>query len=222
MDKPETVWKWSVRTWKERHDQGYFPNSKQHAGWKIYDELPEWFNRFVRPTREDTALEIGAGYGQWMIPLSPQVRSVDGFDIHPIPIQKGRQLFREHGIENANLVLGDGISIPFYGRWFSLIYSISVFQHLPRPMVRNYIHETERVLAPGGRVAHFFRNADDVGPHPKPADDITVGHTGDFSVGWTPDQVAAAAEGFPWWTSVLNLGLHLVLLAWKREAPADG
>ena len=208
----ETAEQWSVRTWKARHDVGYFPTSEQHAGWRVYEAMPDWFMRWARPEPQDSALEIGCGYGEWMIPLAPYARRLAGIDIHPEPIAKARELFAERGIENCEVRVSDGLSIPFSGP-FSLVYSISVFQHLPRSIVRGYIEETTRVLGAGGRALHHFRNADTVGPYPPLAEDIAANHTGDFSCGWTADQVRCAGNDAGLNVEVHDIGLFLVMVA---------
>ncbi len=85
--------------------------------------------------------------------------------------------------------LGDGLTIPQPAASYSLVYSISVFQHMPRAIVYGYLREAARVMRPGGRALFHFRHADGDGPY---SEDITDNHTGDFSVGWSLEEAAAA------------------------------
>lgn len=208
---PETAEQWSLRTWKARHAAGYFPRSEQHAGWRVYDTPPEWLMDLGKPMRDDVVLEVGCGYGEWMIPLAPHVREVSGIDIHEEPIRKAGELFEQRGIRNAQVSVTDGRGLPFPSESFSLVYSISVFQHLPRSIVQGYLHETTRVLRPGGRCLHHFRNADNIGPYPPLADDIVANHTGDFSVGWTAAEVERAGEEAGLAVEIHDIGLFLVM-----------
>jgi ubiquinone/menaquinone biosynthesis C-methylase UbiE len=207
--------KWSLESWKQRHEAGYFPNSVQHRDWLIYDAPPEWLVKLGCPVPSDDVLEVGCGYGEWMIPLSPMVKSVCGFDIHPSVIDMAGRKFAKHGASNCSAVVNDGLTIPYEDGRFDLVYSISVFQHLPRAIVHGYIAEIARVLKPNGRALMHFRNADNVGPYPPLADDIAANHTGDFSVGWTADQVREAClESFNA-VNVFDIGLFLVARAWN-------
>lgn len=207
---------WSLRTWKDRHNKGYFPRSEEHANWLVYDAMLPWFIEFANPTITDTALEIGCGYGQWMIPLSKHVAHVSGFDIHPVPVAKAIEKFSEHQVFNASVGLGFGDKIAYANDSFSLVYSISVFQHLPRLMVGSYLAETLRVLKQGGRCLHHFRNMNNVGPYPTPAKDIVIDHKGDFSCGWTAKEVADAAINAGLKNvNVIDIGLFLLLQATK-------
>lgn len=212
----ETPTQWSLRTWKARHEQGYFPNSEEHREWKVYDAIPEWLAKYGRFTSGDTVLEIGCGYGEWMIPLSPIVKRVVGVDVHPSPLTKGESLCSELRVENVFFDLSDGVSLTFEDDQFSRVYSISVFQHLPRSIVCGYLKESVRVVTGDGLILHHFRNADNVGPYPPLAKDISVNHTGDFSVGWTKSEIEdAAVEAGMKDISVIDLGMFLLLVGNK-------
>lgn len=213
----ETPVQWSLRTWKQRHEEGYFPNSEQHQNWKVYEAIPDWLADVI-PTLGFPlhALEIGCGYGEWMIPLAKSVTRVDGIDIHPSLVNKGGDLFSYHRVKNAWIWLTDGLSIPFPDACFDLVYSISVFQHLPREIVRGYLRESARVVRPQGRVAFHFRDADDVGDYPPLAEDITANHKGDFSCGWTASQIMEAAEEAGLTGELIKLPLFLVFVGGKK------
>lgn len=198
--------------WKGRHDIGYFPTMEPHLNWRVYPCMPDWFLEHARPDG-DIALEIGCGYGQWIVPLSRLVCFVAGIDVHPILQIKANEKFVEAGVTNAQFLLGDGLSIPTEDNCFNLVYSISVFQHMPRETVRSYLAETHRVLVPGGRTIMHFRAADGKGSY---ADDISVGHKGDWSVGWTREQVQEAGEGAGLTNcEVIDLGDVLLLKSYK-------
>lgn len=213
----ENAEEWSVRTWKQRHEKGYFPNSKEHRGWKVYEHVPEWLASRIH--REDTVLDLGCGYAQWLIPLVKICKPAKacGVDIHPTPLTKGRSLLMGYGIGDVELLLGDGLAIPYPDRFFDKVYSISVFQHLPRSIVSRYMSETDRVLKSGGLAMHHFRNADNVGPFPTPAQDIVADHSGDFSVGWTEAQIRQEAEKVGWECEIVpdSNGLCLVMIGKK-------
>lgn len=206
----EPVIDWSLTSWKDRHKNGYFPNSEQHRNWKVYTHIPTWLESEINP--DDVCLEIGCGYGQWMIPLSPMVTTVWGIDIHETPIAVANQKFVEHKVENnCYASVSDGTSIPFPDGSFTLVYSISVFQHLPRVMVDNYIKQMKRVLQPGGRFLHMFRSSENLGHHPQPATDIEVNHTGDFSVGWSEAEILQLGEKHGLNVEVVNSGIFPVM-----------
>lgn len=194
----ESVTEYSLRTWKERHEQGYFPRSEQHGNWKLYEEFYPPFQASVR--FGGVALEIGCGYGEWMVALANQVTYVTGVDIHESLVTKAEELFKCHEIYNASVIKTDGLTLPFGDDSFSFVYSISTFQHLPRSIVAGYLAEAFRVLSAGGTVAFHFRSSRNwqQANLPQPAKDIEINHTGDFSVGWSRREVkhACSAAGF--------------------------
>lgn len=189
----------AIDWWKHRHDIGYFPTMEQHLNWKVYEAMPEWFINAAKPTkdrdeaslklRDDIALEIGCGYGAWMVPLSRLVKSVDGVDIHRSLIDKAYEKFMEHNVKNARVWLGDGLTIPYVDSSFTLVYSMAVFYHVPRAITNLYLRETVRVLNPGGRCLHTFLSADQEGT----VQDIVEGQGGEWSVGWSADEVRRSA-----------------------------
>jgi SAM-dependent methyltransferase len=179
----------AINWWTDRHDRGYFPTMDQHRDWCVYSEPPSYLVEHVAPTRDDDVLEVGCGYGQWMHPIAPLVRSIVGVDIHPTLMDKAKEKLADR--PNAQTLLCDGLTLPFPDASFSLTYCISVFQHMPRSIVHGYFREIARVLKPGGRTLLHFRFADGVGEY---SQDIVQDHKGDWSVGWTEDEAIAAGE----------------------------
>jgi len=206
----------AVRSWQELHERGYFQRHRLHRDWRVYNAMPQWFMDLAKPTPEDDALEIGCGYGQWMIPLAPLVDSVTGIDIHEAPLAKARELFRARRLSTAKVFLCDGLSTGFSPRTFSLVYSISVMQHIPREIVRRYISEAAHLLIPGGRGLFHFRLADG---RPGYVHDIDVSLIKEQSVGWTKEEIVKLAEraGIP--STVTKIDPQSAILVLK--APID-
>jgi SAM-dependent methyltransferase len=204
---------YAIDWWKNRHSKSYFPQMDEHRDWKIYDTMEPWFNRHMKPKITDECLEIGCGYGQRMIPLSRVTKSVDGIDIHETLLSKANELFDAHGAKNCSMTVLDGKSLP--DKLYDLVYSISVFQHMPRATVRRYYQETARVLKPDGRAGFHFRAANGKGPY---SNDITVNHHGDWSVGWTKDEIVAAGEAVGLKTEIIDLDTFYFVV--HRKVPS--
>lgn len=192
----EAAENYAIEWWKNRHKVGYFPKMDQHRDWRIYDAMPSWFVEHAQPKAVDHCLEIGCGYGEWMIPLSRTVRAVNGFDIHPSILEKAREKFVEYGVENCRVEEGNGLDIPVMtigagNHGYDLVYSISVFQHMPRSIVCRYMRAAREVLSLSGRVLFHFRFAGGGGTW---SEDIVENHRRDWSVGWTVDQIRDAAR----------------------------
>ena len=95
-------------------------------------------------------LEYGCGVGRLMVPLSRSFGEIRGIDISDEMVRIGR----ERGAGRADLhfhVLEDG-KLPFPDGSFDLVYSLHVFQHMPRPALRAILPELARVLRPNGRL----------------------------------------------------------------------
>ena len=95
------------------------------------------------------ALEIGCGMGRTVTALAEHFEHVDGIDIAPTMVERGR----ERGLPaNVRLAVtpGDG-TIDHGDGEFDLVFSHLVLQHVPgEEVVARYLAETARVLRPGG------------------------------------------------------------------------
>lgn len=105
----------------------------------------------VEPT--DRVLEIGCGVARIGRELAPLCAEWHGSDISGNMVEFARA--RTEGVPNIFLheLPEPNLSI-FNDAYFDCVYSTIVFMHLDKAEVFNYMRETYRVLAPGGR-AYF-------------------------------------------------------------------
>lgn len=103
----------------------------------------------VTLTPDAHALEIGCGVGRLMRPLANRLAQVNGVDIAPGMIEKGRHLLAD--LPNARFETTDGSLAMFADNSLDYVYSFVVFQHIPsKRAIARYIRESARVLKPGG------------------------------------------------------------------------
>ena len=178
----------SIIGWKWRHRDGYFGKHRLHQGFPVYDHLPECLVRGMGCVSGDlfpveAALELGCGYGAWMREVAPYCGFLTGIDIDPGAISEGIPE------SNTEFRVYDGKWIPFEDGTLDLVYSVSVFQHLPRVLVKALWKESVRVLCPGGVFIFQIRDAagkswvKDIGPT-----------RSEQSVGWTKEEILEAWE----------------------------
>jgi SAM-dependent methyltransferase len=115
------------------------------------DEAP------VQPVGKALAVEIGCGLGRVCLALRERFDRVVGYDIAPEMLRQAAELVKDEKIE---LRLTDGASLPdLADRSADLVLTFTVFQHIPDvEVVKAYIHEAGRVLAPGGVFAFQWNN----------------------------------------------------------------
>lgn len=95
-----------------------------------------------------TALQIGCGIGRIELHLYKKVRLCYGIDISPSMIEKATE---NVPAANVSFICSDNLAaVPV--KDLNLIYSIFVFQHLPRTETRRYIEQSYAKLAFGGRL----------------------------------------------------------------------
>jgi SAM-dependent methyltransferase len=124
----------------------------------------------LRP--EHRVLDIGSGIGNLAVGLIGYLRGTyDGIEVHKEAVTWCRRAitprhptFRFHHADVANSAYNpNGRStaaayrFPFPDRSFDVIFLASVYTHLLPSDAANYVHETARLLAPGGVcVASYF------------------------------------------------------------------
>lgn len=93
--------------------------------------------------RWGSALELGCGTGRLLKPLAPKFKTLHGADISGEMIEKAKQ--EAPGVAYHLL---QGTKLPVDA--LDVVYCHSVFHHVPRAVMREYIAEVRRALAPGG------------------------------------------------------------------------
>jgi ubiquinone/menaquinone biosynthesis C-methylase UbiE len=116
-----------------------------YAAWK--ESLVE---TFITPgARDARVLEIAPGYGRWTEHLLRVARTVDVADINISCLDSCRKRFPEH--QNIAYHLTDGRSLDFAApSSIGFLWSFDSFVHMDPDVIRAYLREVGRVLAPAG------------------------------------------------------------------------
>jgi ubiquinone/menaquinone biosynthesis C-methylase UbiE len=94
-------------------------------------------------------LEIGCGIGRVLQHLTSRCREVHGVDISAEMVKRGQE--RLAHLLNVHFHHGNGYDLELFGdASFDVCYCAFAFQHMPKPIVFNYLLEIHRVLRPGG------------------------------------------------------------------------
>ena len=102
----------------------------------------------------DRVIDLGCGSGRIMVWNHDTGAWMVGVDVAPY--------FAHEAIEQSDLVLGDLRRLPFPDGSFTKAWSLDVFEHLSKEALEGFLHETARVMAPGGAVfvyTHVRKNA---------------------------------------------------------------
>ncbi len=134
------------------------------------DEFRQHFHRFAALSSGDRVLDVGCGSGRMARvladELAPPTGSYDGFDVVSDAIAWCRAHYRSATVpfRFAHVDLyhpeynpsgaGDAETFlfPYDDATFDLTIATSVFTHLLEASAEQYLSETARVLAPGGRL----------------------------------------------------------------------
>lgn len=138
-------WKW----WDELDGDDVWRNA---WGWPHYD------NEAVANFIEDyvvfgtRALDIGCGPGRLGLSLA---QSNPMTEFHGVDVSsKMVRISNNTDIPNWSATVNDGRTLPEYT--YSVVYAVTVFQHLPHDVVAQYISQVYERLEQGGRLIFTY------------------------------------------------------------------
>lgn len=112
--------------------------------------------------RSSEVLDIGCGVGRLEYSLAKEVKFCVGIDIASSMIALAKKYIKA---ENVDFITVNGKDLTeLRNRQFDLIFSIIVFQHLPRDIFKSYIIDSFKHLRKGGKL--FFQIPIYTGPKP--------------------------------------------------------
>lgn len=106
---------------------------------------------------EDTktwkALDVGCGVGRIIQQLAPRFGEVHGVDVSDEMLRLAGDRLKE--FPNVRLHRLDGTDLKIFpDRSINIMWSYSVFYHMPRELYYGYLKELSRVMAQGGRLIY--------------------------------------------------------------------
>lgn len=142
--------------------------ARENAAWHIATgytaETAEFFAQGARETDHfldfcgvsieptDRVLEIGCGVGRMTRRLSELGGAVVAADVSPEMLKRARANLADRGDIEYVLVPGDG-TLPLAEDSVDVVFSYITLQHVPNQIDQlRYLHESARILRPGGRL----------------------------------------------------------------------
>ena len=93
--------------------------------------IPRWPGDKPGETGADRLLDVGCGWGRWMLSAARAGYRPVGIDVKPEALQAARRVLEEHDI-HGDFVVADLAALPFRAGCFDCVFSYSVVQHVGR------------------------------------------------------------------------------------------
>ncbi|MEZ0369483.1 MAG: class I SAM-dependent methyltransferase [Candidatus Sericytochromatia bacterium] len=147
--------------WQQMQETGYFDG---HAHYQTSEGLLQdgsdlkLIARYTELNSNQKVAVIGCGYGRETLLIAPLVAQVWGIDVSEKILAQARDFLSERGIANFVPVLAE--------RWHTdipddldLAYAYTVFQHLTKHLVEDYVLGMAQKLRPGGSLICQFMHS---------------------------------------------------------------
>jgi ubiquinone/menaquinone biosynthesis C-methylase UbiE/uncharacterized protein YbaR (Trm112 family) len=105
--------------------------------------------------RNSLMLDIGTGWGRWLVAASRKNYIPIGIDLKFEHAQSTLKTIRQHEV-NGYVVVGDLQDMPFQANLFDLVWSFSVIQHTHYDKLVSCVEHLSRILAKSGKVKLEF------------------------------------------------------------------
>ena len=119
------------------------------------EEICNHLCRLGLDAKKLVTLDVGCGTGLATRMLCNEFAELHGVDSSSGMIEQAKTL----SLRGVSFQLSDATGLPFETSRFDLIYSMSLFHHVPPPYRLTVFREMVRVLKPGGWIFTFEHNA---------------------------------------------------------------
>jgi ubiquinone/menaquinone biosynthesis C-methylase UbiE len=138
MDKKERV-----RAFFTKKAEAYSHSESQRRGRDLLRLLV-----LLKPTGEETVLDVATGVGHTAIALAPLVKAVVGIDLTPRMQEEFEKNAAKAGVSNVSFLLGDAEEIEHPDDCYDMVTCRRAIHHFPEP--EKALAGMVRTLRPGG------------------------------------------------------------------------
>lgn len=175
----------NLNNWKNLQQQGYF---KHHVHYQVQDGLSwdgqdvERVERYLPLNSEQVMVVIGCGYGRDSLLFAPRVKRIYGIDVTDEILQEAANNLKARGCDNFVPVLADNWKTLVPER-IDLVYTVTVFQHLTKYLVSDYVQGLAQKLKPGGSLVCQFMQSRTTGSYDATLTDYEP------HISWSKDEI---------------------------------
>lgn len=104
------------------------------------------------PGKEARVLDLGTGWGTFLVVLAPRVREIVGLDFSRKAVATCATRIRRLGLGNVRLLRSDATRTGLREASFDVVLAADLLEHLYPDQTESALDECRRVLKPGGRL----------------------------------------------------------------------
>lgn len=122
-----------------------YVSSEEHSHGEDLQLAVKW----LRPTSEDSALDVATGGGHMAKAIARHVKSLIVSDGTPDMLEAARHHLQDAGVQNAHYLVANAEALPLLDESFDIVTCRIAAHHFLRP--DRFVAEVARVLRPNGR-----------------------------------------------------------------------
>lgn len=126
----------------------YFGTGSKQLCDFVNEQLKALKGKSLEDFKELRGLDFGCGVGRNSIHLAPYFKELVGLDISEGVLLKAREICQKQNIKNIDFYKSND-QITTFGK-FDFIFSVITLQHIPPPLMKDYIHQLLSMLNPKG------------------------------------------------------------------------
>lgn len=141
--------RYKTLNWNEElKKEFYFSSGSKRCTELLNEMLKKQLGKSLKNFKDLRGLDFGCGVGRNTIHLAPYFKEFVGLDISQKHLDLAEEMCKELKLDQTEFYASKE-NILLYGT-FDLVFSVITLQHIPPPIMKNYVTQLLKILNPNG------------------------------------------------------------------------